>query len=148
MKIHAFQRSVWVLGLLCFGLTGGAQYFVEAEVLKAKEQPEPVLVPISDFKSVAGKWEGMIKKATDMQDDLWVILTIQEDGTFTFSGVRETGLLAGAATLTLQDGRLAADTGRRSAVFTLYERDGHPLLVLEAIGKDGQSRRAELTRAK
>jgi hypothetical protein len=114
----------------------------------AKEQPALVLVPISDFKSVAGKWEGMAKKGPDMQDEAWIILTIQENGTFTFSGVRETGLLAGAAALTLQDGRLASHTERRNAVFTLYEKNGHPVLVAEATGKDGQWRQAELTRAK
>jgi hypothetical protein len=43
---------------------------------------------------------------------------------------------------------LVSHTERRSAIFTPYEKDGHPVLAGEATGKDGQWRRAELTRAK
>jgi len=49
--------------------------------------PTPQWQPtaVSDFKSIAGKWEGLLIRNPRTRDDDWVTVTIGETGTVEFA---------------------------------------------------------------
>ena len=53
----------------------------------------------------------------------------------------------GTGRLKLQSGRLMTDAEGRTLTFTLAEREGVQVLVVDGIGNDGKSVHAELYRA-
>jgi hypothetical protein len=110
-----------------------------------RQAPLSTPIPISEIKRVAGKWEGVRKSVPTMRDDAEVILIIQDNGTFEFVGNRGNDILVGAGTLVLQNGKLTARTVRLDATMSLHDRGGKSVLVVDAIWKDGNRYRAELS---
>jgi RpiB/LacA/LacB family sugar-phosphate isomerase len=110
-----------------------------------QSQPVSRIVPISSFDQVAGKWEGLSKRMPDMRDHAWVILIISEKGFFHFASNRATGLLLGTGTLHIHDGEVFGKTGTGSGTFTLHDKAGKPVLVVEAALNDGNHYYLELT---
>jgi len=110
-----------------------------------QDRPETPLVPISSFDQVAGTWEGVSKRLPDMRDDAWVILIISEKGSFKFASNRETELLLETGTLTILEGRVFAKTDTGVGTFTLHDKGGNLVLVVEASLNDGHHYYLEMT---
>lgn len=110
-----------------------------------QSQPASRIVPIFGFDQVAGKWEGLSKRVPDMRDHAWVILIISEKGYFHFASNRATGLLLGTGTLHIHDGEVFGKTGTGSGTFTLHDKAGKPVLVVEAALNDGNHYYLEMT---
>ena len=110
-----------------------------------QSQPASKIVPISGFDQVAGNWEGLSKRVPDMQDHAWVILVIRENAHFHFASNRATGLLLGTGTLHIHDGEVFGKTGNGSATFTLHDKAGKSVLVVEAALNDGNHYYLEMT---
>jgi len=63
---------------------------------------------VADFKSVAGKWEGLLVRNPRTRDDDWVTVVISDTGAYEFASYREIGVFAGKGKLVLADGKLSA----------------------------------------
>jgi hypothetical protein len=103
------------------------------------------IIPISTFEQVAGKWEGLSKRMPDMRDHAQVVVIISENGHFNFISDRGTGLLLGTGTLTILEGKLFGKTGSGTGTFTLHNKAGNLVLVLEAALNDGNHYYLEMT---
>jgi len=117
------------------------------EAASAKPQLSPTA--ITDIKTIAGRWEGiMIRTPRSRQDD-WVRFTIQDTGDYDFSSYRTIGVFRGKGTLTLTDGKATAQNERGKLTIQLFtdSASGQQMLRAEGRGKDGISHRAELRRA-
>ena len=112
------------------------------------EQPPWAPVPIQEFKSVAGKWEGLMTRAPRAQNDDWVKVAIHEDGQYEFASYRTIGVLNGKGLLALSDGVVTATSERGSATLTLYLADARRLLRVAGVTHDGIKFEAELAPAK
>ena len=107
---------------------------------------EPLTIPIASFKVVAGKWEGMVTREPFSRD--WAEFTIYEDGRFDFLAHRDyIGVARGSGVMRLVDGVLKSESERGTGTYTLVERDGQRMLLVDALSKKGLRYRAELTRA-
>ena len=71
-------------------------------------------VPITDFKMVAGNWEGPVSGISAQHDD-WVELTITPDGKYDFGVYRTIGVFGGTGTLKLSGGTVQLFGERGSA---------------------------------
>lgn len=114
----------------------------------AHTRSESKIVPITTFKQVAGKWEGLSKRLPDMRDHAQVVLTINERGHFNFISDRGSGLLLGTGTLTIVNGQASGTSGSGTGTLTLHEEAGASLLVLDAALNDGHHYYVEMTRMK
>jgi len=101
------------------------------------------VVPITDFKMVAGKWGGLVTGISARQDD-WVDVTITPDGKYDFGIYRTIGAFAGKGTFTLSDGTLKSRGARGSATYTLYQGGDRRLLQVEGVLDDGRKVTAKL----
>ena len=110
-----------------------------------QSQPASRIVPISDFDTVAGKWEGLSKRMPDMRDHAQVLVIINENGHFHFVSDRKTGFLLGTGTLHIHDGKVFGKSGSGTGTFTLHDRAGKRILVLEAALNDGYHYYLEMT---
>jgi len=111
------------------------------------EASSRVMVPITDIKSVAGNWAGNFSRDATRQED-FVRLTINDDGTYEVSSVREIGVLQGKGKAVVQNGKLVIEGERGIGVYTLYERAGSKYLKGQAKTKDGDTFSGELKPAK
>jgi hypothetical protein len=113
--------------------------------------PSQTPVVITEVKTVAGKWEGLLKRVPPARQDDWVEVTIQETGPDTgvgeFASYRTAGVFTGKRPLKLSDGRITSEGERGSATFTLYESSGGQELRLHADMKDGLKYDAALSRS-
>src|SRR5215468_750582 len=90
-------RALAVLPLWCIALALGAC---------ASSPPEPtaIPVPITDFKMVAGRWQGSVSGlAGPRNEGDSVQVTIGEDGTYDFGIYRTIGVFGGKGQFTLQE---------------------------------------------
>lgn len=116
-----------------------------AAALPPEQQPA-VPVVISDIKTVAGKWEGMVIREPFQRD--WAELIIYEDGRFEYISHRSyLGIAKGGGRLKLNDGKLTSETERGQATYSLVERSGRRVLRVDVLSKQGLRYTAELTRA-
>jgi hypothetical protein len=109
---------------------------------------ESKIIPITTFKQVSGKWEGLSKRMPDMREHAQVMVLINEKGHFNFVSDRGTGLLLGTGTLTILNGQAFGTTGSGTGTFTLHEKAGSSVLVLEAALNDGNHYYLEMTQMK
>ena len=109
-----------------------------------------VMVPITSFQMVAGKWAGPVmglpRQARDEGD--WVETTIREDGTYDFGIVRTIGMFGGKGQFVLQDGKLMSQSDRGRAQYTLLDRGGKQVLRAEGVVQGNIKVTADLTRAR
>jgi hypothetical protein len=113
--------------------------------LDAASRSRPTPVAISDIKSVAGRWSGILHGrpgGTRQQD--WVELALHEDGTYTLASARMIGVLSGSGTLSLADGRLASQGEKAQVTLTLHQGVGKRFLRVEGTMASGQPLRADL----
>lgn len=108
--------------------------------------PLPPSTPaaILTFKTVSGKWAGILKATPRTTKDDWVTLAIREDGAYSFQSVRVIGIFQGQGTFTLIDGKLRAETDRGWGLATLYEEGGRRMLKVEGATHDGVQYAADL----
>ena len=138
--MHGFVRASMPWVLICV-----TAMFLGCAAAQLRQPPSQV--PISDFKQVAGKWEGLLTPVPRKRED-WVELRIKEDGAYHFSSFRMMGEFFGSGTLMLTDGKMMTEGDRGKAIFILYESDGGRMLKVDATMKSGLQYTAELTPAK
>lgn len=114
-------------------------------------RPAAPLVPVSieSFLDVHGQWEGTVEVVQGKEIG-WVTANItnrESFATYTFAAMGKESPLLGTGRLRLQGGRLLTEGEGRALIFTLAERKGARILVVDGIGKDGRSVHAELSRA-
>src|SRR4029453_3931214 len=63
---------------------------------------------IADFKSVAGKWQGLLVRNPRTRDDDWVTFVISETGAYEFPSYRMIGGFAGKGRLVLPTAKTGA----------------------------------------
>lgn len=106
-------------------------------------------VAITDFKMVAGRWQGLVTGLASRRDEGDTVqLTIGNDGTYDFGVYRTIGALTGKGTFTLQDGKLRMQGERGQAVYTLYEGNGRQYLRSEGELSSGMPLSAEFRRVR
>ena len=141
----------WILAYVVLMCVGCAS-------VPSRQEPASVTVPISDVHAVAGTWEGLLKE-TPPPPPLryggdWITLTIADngegggDGIFEFATYRTIGVFSGSGPLNLANGTLHSESEQGRATYTLQEKDGTPILVVEAVDQKGVRYHAELTRAR
>ena len=105
-------------------------------------------VPVTDFKMVAGRWQGLLTGLASGRDEGDTVrLTIRDDGSYEFGVYRTIGALTGKGTFTLQDGKLRMQGERGQAVYALYEGNGRQYLRAEGELSSGMPLSAEFRRA-
>lgn len=107
--------------------------------------PRSQVIPISTFQQVSGKWEGLSKRVPDMRTHAQVIIIISNNGHFNFVSDRGTELVLGTGTLTLIDGKAFGKAGTGTGTFTLHDKAGNHVLVVEATLNDGNHYYLEMT---
>lgn len=113
--------------------------------------PQQTPVVITEVKTVAGKWEGLLKRVPHARQDDWVEVVIQEtgpdSGIVEFVSYRTIGAFMGKRPFKLSDGRITSEGERGSATLTLYESGAGQELRLHADMKDGMKYDASLSRS-
>lgn len=109
------------------------------------------LVPVSieSLQDVHGRWEGTVR-TLQSRDTSWVTVNITNRdsfATYTFVGMSKDNPFVGTGRLLLQSGRLLTEGEGRVLTFTLAERGGMRMLIVDGVGKEGKSHHAELSRA-
>ena len=103
-------------------------------------------VAITDFKAVAGQWEGLVT-AKRQQD--WVRVTIYETGDYEAKSKRGyMGVFSDKGTLTLIEGEMKIERDGGEVTYTLYEPEGEQVLRVVAYTQKGVRHKGNLTRAK
>ena len=128
------------------GIQAGLACAVFAASAKAQWSP----TEITDIKSIAGKWEGIMIRSPKSRTDDWVNVSIQDNGDYEFASYRTIGVFSGKGNLAVKDGKAMAQTERGSVTVQLFteKTKGQSMLKAEGKGKDGISYRAELTKAR
>ena len=81
------------------------------------------VVPVTDVKSLAGKWAGVVDGPGSNQQDL-VEMTIREDGTYDITTSRTMGTARGSGRITVRDGQVVLQGERSAGVGTLMTGSG------------------------
>ncbi|MCI0549115.1 MAG: hypothetical protein L0027_17770 [Candidatus Rokubacteria bacterium] len=111
----------------------------------ARPAPPTTSVPITDMRSVIGKWSGVTTKGSTRKTD-WVDLVVYDaEGRFFLSSYRGTTAIRARGLLTIDAGKLVAQAPEGRAVFTLHEGGGRRVLLMEAKLPDGAVYAADLT---
>jgi len=102
-------------------------------------------VAVTDVRSVAGKWAGLVDALGPRSDDQYIEVTVREDGTYRATAARTIGFMDAQGRLQPSDGRLLVlgDSGSRGTA-VLLTRDGGPLLQVEVTNAAGTRRTARL----
>lgn len=131
-------------GVLVWMFTG----FIGCTPVEPLAPPPSTPASVSTFKSVVGKWAGILKTTPRLRRDDWVTFTIRDDGSYDFVSVRTIGIFRGQGTFTLIDGKLKAETEQGWTVATLYEEGTQRLMKVDGATKDGVQYSADLTPTK
>jgi hypothetical protein len=78
------------------------------------QDPTWKVVPITDISTVAGEWEGLVKKEHDSFPKGSVRLMIRPNNTYLFAGESASTVAVGSGDLRARDGRLVGDTDKRA----------------------------------
>jgi hypothetical protein len=94
---------------------------------------------IADFKSVAGKWEGLLVRNPRTRDDDWVTFVISDAGAYEFASYRMIGVFAGKGKLVLTDGKLSAKSDKGGQMtLQLYGDSGSSERMLRVEARDSE----------
>ena len=105
--------------------------------------------PVTDFKSVAGKWEGLLIRNPREREDDWLTLIIGDTGTVEFVSYRTIGVFSGKGMLVLTDGKLSAKSEKGGQMtLQLYVDPGsnERMLKVDARDSGGFTYNADLKR--
>ena len=115
------------------------QVMVACSLMAPTEKRQWQPAAISDFKSIAGKWEGLLVRNPRTRDDDWVTFVIGETGTYEFVSYRMIGVFAGKGKLVLTDGKLSGKSEKGGQMsLQLYADSGSSERILRAIAHDSE----------
>jgi len=115
------------------------QVMVACSLMAPKETRQWQPTSVTDFKSVAGKWQGLLVRNPRTRDDDWVTLVIGEAGAYEFASYRMIGVFAGKGKLVLTDGKLSAKSDKGGQMtLQLFADSGSPERMLRAEAKDSE----------
>jgi hypothetical protein len=108
------------------------------------------VVPITDYKMVAGKWGGLVTGLSGPRGDQgdWVEMTIAENGAYDFGVARTIGMFHGKGTFALKEGKLAMEGERGHATFTLLQGEGVKVLRANGMLRSGTALSGDLRPAR
>jgi hypothetical protein len=108
-------------------------------------------VAVSDVKSVAGMWKGIIYDRSEVEAN-YVELTIREDGSYDVVSARPVGAIGvsrGKGKIVISEGRLLFEGERGRGVGTLLRSRGGDLIMnVDATLSDNSTLSAELSRSR
>jgi hypothetical protein len=137
------------IGLQMPALIIAATLMVACSSIGSKEVRQWEPSPATDFKSVAGKWEGLLVRNPRTPDDDWVTLVISDTGGYEFASYRTVGVFAGKGKLSLTDGKLSAksEKGGQMTLQPYVDRaSSDRMLKVDAKDSGGYTYSAELKR--
>ena len=88
------------------GLVIGVQAALACAVFAASEKAQWTPTQITDIKSIAGKWEGIMIRTPKSKTDDWVNMSIQDNGDYEFASYRTIGVFSGKGNLAVKDAKL------------------------------------------
>lgn len=138
----SFRWSIAVLALFCLAMSNGC------ETIERTEQAQWVSVPVTDVSTVAGRWEGVMRRMPPERRDDWVTVNIASDGRYQFTSLRTIGVFSGHGEFALNEGRLKASSERGNIEAELYEAGAHRMLKAKGRAADGTEYTAEVKPAK
>jgi hypothetical protein len=136
-------------GLKMIAVIAAVHVMVACSLMGPKETRQWQPTSVTDFKSVAGTWEGLLVRNPRTRDDDWVTLVIGETGGYEFASYRMIGVFAGKGTLVLTDGKLSAksDKGGQMTLQLIADSGGSGrMLRVDAKDSGGFSYWADLKR--
>jgi hypothetical protein len=100
-------------------------------------------VAVSDVKSVAGTWKGIVYRSSFEPEQ--IVLTIREDGSYDFVSLQLLGTLRGRGKIVVSDGRLRIEGEKGRGVATLLKNPaGDRVMNVEATLSDNSTLTAKL----
>jgi hypothetical protein len=134
IKMTRLKRSLEMVAVIL-----AVQVMVACSLMAPKETRQWQPTTITDLKSVAGKWQGLLVRNPRNREDDWVTLAIGETGTYEFVSYRMIGVFAGKGKLVLTDGKLSAKSDKGGQMtLQLYADSGSSERMLRAEAKDGE----------
>jgi hypothetical protein len=106
-------------------------------------------IPIADFKSVVGKWEGtVVESPSSFSAEDWVRLNIFGTGIYEFTNLRMIDVWEGSGNFTLVEGRLVSQSDKGNMVLLLLsdKEDRERIIHAQAVSSEGHEFSARLKR--
>ena len=129
-----FKRSLEMIAVIV-----AVQGMIACSLMDSKEKRQWQPTTITDVKSVAGKWQGLLVRNPRNPDDDWVTFAIGETGAYEFVSYRMTGVFSGKGKLVLTDGKLSAKSDRGGQMtLQLFADSGSSERMLRVEAKDGE----------
>jgi len=131
------DRSLWT------ALTATVIVGFAASLLGCASAGPVTPVAVSDVKSVAGTWKGIVYRSSFEPEQ--IVLTIREDGSYDFVSAQLIGTLRGRGKMVISDGRLRIEGEKGRGVATLLTNPaGDRLMSVEATLSDNSLLTAKL----
>jgi hypothetical protein len=105
------QISGFVVGILAA---------LACAVFAASEKAQWSPTQITDIKSIAGKWEGIMIRTPKSRTDDWVNVNIQDNGDYEFASYRTIGVFSGRGNFAVKDGKAVAQSEKGSVTMQLF----------------------------
>src|SRR5688500_3599427 len=78
--------------------------------LYAASGSSPTAAALTDVKTVAGRWSGILYGRPGAQRDQdWIEFALRDDGSYTLASARTIGVFEGTGKVRLEDGRLVTE---------------------------------------
>lgn len=126
----------------------GMSMALAAACASPETRPPTVSIPVTDVKTLAGKWEGVAHGLTARHSD-WFELTLGEDGSYESVIYRQVGVVRGRGRVAVRDGELHW-TGERSrgTLWLSHDRDGRRVISFKGELEPGRPVWGDLQPAK
>jgi hypothetical protein len=129
-----FKRSIEMMAIII-----AVHVVVACSATDPKDTRQWRPTTIADFKSVAGKWEGLLVRNPRTRDDDWVTFVISDAGAYEFASYRMIGVFAGKGKLVLTDGKLSAKSDKGGQMtLQLYADSGSSERMLRVEARDSE----------
>lgn len=138
----SLRWSMASLALVCLAMSYGC------ETMERSEQPQWVPVQITDLSTVAGKWEGVMRRIPPERRDDWVTVNIASDGRYQFTSLRTIGVFGGYGEFAVNEGKLRSHSERGTIQAELYEAGAQRMIKAKGRAADGTEYTAEVKTAK
>ena len=96
------------------GFVVAVQAALACAVFEASEKAQWSPTQITDFKSISGKWEGLMIRTPTAKNDDWVNVSIQDNGDYEFASYRTIGVFSGKGNFAVKDGKAVTQSERGS----------------------------------
>jgi hypothetical protein len=138
MTLHG-PRQLWAM------LTIATVVGLAASLVSCASIGPTTSVAVSDVKSLAGKWAGVVY-APGYDDGIKIDMTIREDGSYDVASRQRDPSSSGKGKIVLTDGRLIVEGQRGNGVATLQRGPGGlRILSIEMTLSDNSYLSAELS---